>query len=109
MDRDRTYGSAVALRDFFVLHHLPVTRINIVTENTHARRTRLVFQKALGPGIKVGILAAQNPDYDPAKWWRYSEGTKDVATEALSYVYARLFFHPSLLRNDEHREVVSQS
>ena len=48
MDRDRTYASAVALRNWFHAHNLPVRRINVMTEDVHARRTRLLFQKALG-------------------------------------------------------------
>jgi uncharacterized SAM-binding protein YcdF (DUF218 family) len=92
MDRDRTYASAVALREWFREHNTAVKSLNIVTENTHARRTRLLFEKALGKKVIVGIIAVPNPDYDARRWWRYSEGVKDVASEGLSYLYARLFF-----------------
>jgi uncharacterized SAM-binding protein YcdF (DUF218 family) len=95
IDRDRTYSSAVALRDWIQEHQPSVRRINVVTENTHARRTRLLFQKALGKDMQVGIIGVPNPDYDNRHWWRYSEGVKDVGSEALAYVYARLFFHSS--------------
>src|SRR5262245_1258713 len=46
--RDRTYYSAVALRDWFREHNLNVGSFNIVAENTHARRTWLLFQRAFG-------------------------------------------------------------
>jgi uncharacterized SAM-binding protein YcdF (DUF218 family) len=95
IDRDRTYSSAVALRDWFREHQAFVKGIDVVTENTHARRTRLLFQKALGKHVHVGIIAVANPDYDKGRWWWYSEGVKDVGSEALAYVYTRLFFHPS--------------
>ena len=95
MDRDRTYGSAVALRNWFRDHNTPVSRINLVTEDVHARRTRVLFEKALGKNVAVGIIAVPNPDYDWRRWWWYSEGVKAVGSEALAYVYARLFFHPS--------------
>jgi uncharacterized SAM-binding protein YcdF (DUF218 family) len=95
IDRDRTYSSAIALRVWIQEHQPSVRRINVVTENTHARRTCLLFQKALGKHVQVGIIAVPNPDYDNRHWWRYSEGVKDVGSEALAYVYARLFFHPS--------------
>jgi len=58
MSRDRTYSSATALRDWFREHHLSVHGINLVTENVHARRTRLLFQEAFGDGVLVGIIAA---------------------------------------------------
>src|SRR5438874_9588406 len=49
MDRDRTYGSAVALRNWLRDHGIAVHGINVLTEDLHARRTRLLFQKSLGP------------------------------------------------------------
>jgi len=95
MDRDRTYGSAVALREWLHEHNMPEHSINVLTEDAHARRTRLLFQKALGKNVTVGIIAVPNPDYDARRWWRYSEGVKDVGSEAFAYIYARFFFHPS--------------
>jgi uncharacterized SAM-binding protein YcdF (DUF218 family) len=95
MDRDRTYGSAVALRESLHEQNMPVHSINVLTEDAHARRTRLLFQKALGKNVTVGIIAVPNPDYDARRWWRYSEGVKDIGSEVFSYIYARFFFHPS--------------
>lgn len=95
MDRDRTYGSAVVLRNWFREHNMPVRSINVVTEDVHARRTCLLFQKALGHDVAVGVIAVPNPDYDPRHWWRYTEGVKDVFAESVGYIYARLlFFYP---------------
>src|SRR6059058_3586699 len=95
MDRDRTYGSAVALRNWFHDHNMPVRSVNVLTEHMHARRTRLLFQKALGKDIRVGIIAVANVDYPANRWWHYSQGLKDVVSEFAAYLYARLFFFPS--------------
>jgi uncharacterized SAM-binding protein YcdF (DUF218 family) len=95
MDRDRTYGSAVALRNWFRDHNTAVTAVNIVTEDLHARRTRLLFQKAFGKDVHIGIIAVANVDYPANRWWHYSEGLKDVVSEFAAYLYARLFFFPS--------------
>ena len=86
MDRDRTYASAVALRNWFREHNMPVRSINVVTEDVHARRTCLLFQKALGHNTTVGIIAIPNPDYDPEHWCRYTEGVKDVVSETVAYI-----------------------
>ena len=94
MGRDRTYDSALALRDWFQERKMPVRSINVVTEGIHARRTRLLFQKAFGDGVRVGIIAVPNPDYDHRRWWFCSEGVRDVVGEGIAYAYARLFFHP---------------
>lgn len=92
--RDRTYSSALALKDWFHQHQLSPSGINVVTEALHARRTRLLFQKAFGQETRVGIIAIPNPDYDSKHWWRYSEGTREVIGETVAYLYAKFFFHP---------------
>jgi uncharacterized SAM-binding protein YcdF (DUF218 family) len=93
-DRDRTYASAVALRNWFRNHNIAVHSINIVTEDLHARRTRLLFQKAFGKEVHVGIIAVANADYPANRWWHYSEGLKDVVSEFAAYLYAKLSFFP---------------
>ena len=52
-------------------------------------------QKAFGDDVKIGIIAAPNPDYDGARWWRHSEGVRDVIGETIAWLYATLFFWPS--------------
>jgi len=99
-DRDRTYGSAIALRNWLRDHHLPVRGINVVTENVHARRTRLLFHEALGKEVTVGVIAVPNPDYDSEHWWRYSQGVKDVVSETVAFIYAKLLFYPSDSKHD---------
>ena len=92
--RDRTYSSAVALRDWLREHNVAFRNLNVVTEDVHARRTRLLFTKAFGPRVQVGIIAVPNPDYDAQHWWRYSEGVERVMEQTVGYVYAEFFFHP---------------
>ena len=94
MDRDRTYSSAVALRDWFREHQIPVTNINVLTEDCHARRTWLLFSEVFGNDVKVGIISAPNPDYDAGRWWKYSEPVREVIDETVAYIYAKIFFWP---------------
>jgi uncharacterized SAM-binding protein YcdF (DUF218 family) len=94
MDWDRTYSAAIALRTWFREHNLTVRGVNVLTEDVHARRTRLLFQKALGHNVAVGVIAVPNPDYDANHWWRYSEGLKDVVSESAAYLHARFLFLP---------------
>lgn len=77
MGRDRTYSSAIALRAWFRAHNMQVAAINIITEDVHARRTRMLFQKALGPDTRMGIIAVPNVDHDARRWWLYSQGVED--------------------------------
>ena len=93
--RDRTYSSAIAMRDWFRDHDMTIDRMNILTAECHARRTQFLYQKAFGSNVKVGVIAAANPDYDPRRWWRYSDGVREVIGESIAYMYARFFFYPS--------------
>jgi uncharacterized SAM-binding protein YcdF (DUF218 family) len=92
--RDRTYHAALALRCWLQEQALSVPALNVVTESTHARRTRLLFQKAFGDDVKIGVIAVPSPDYDARRWWRYSEGVREVLGETIAYLYARFLFHP---------------
>jgi len=94
-DRDRTYSAAVALRVWFNEHDYHPKSVNVMTESVHARRSRLLFEKALGPAVEVGILAVPSDDYPAEQWWKYSAGVKEVISEGAAYLYARLFFWPS--------------
>ena len=90
--RDRTYSSAAALREWLRDHNLRPRAINIVTEGAHARRTRLLFQRALGPNVAVGVISIPSPDFDAKRWWYYSEGVEDVIEEGIGYLYAITLF-----------------
>jgi DUF218 domain len=96
MERDRTYSSAIALRNWFHEHNMSVQSFNVLTEDDHARRTWLLFQEAFGKNVKVGIISVPNPGYDARHWWRYSEGVRDMIGEGLAYVYAKFFFWPKV-------------
>jgi uncharacterized SAM-binding protein YcdF (DUF218 family) len=93
--RDRTYSSALALREYFHTNGIVEKSFNVLTEDAHARRTHLLFQKAFGREAAVGIIAVPDPDYDPDHWWRYSEGVREVLGENIAYVYAAFLFHPA--------------
>jgi hypothetical protein len=92
--RDRTYNMAVSLKHALREQGLAPAKVNLITVGPHARRSRLLFQKALGKGVTVGVLAAPVIDYDDRHWWRSSQGVRIVIGEVLAYGYARLLFHP---------------
>jgi hypothetical protein len=92
--QDRTYAMAAALKQWMAAHGMSPTKVQIMTMGPHARRSRLLFEKALGKGVTVGITAIPSRDFDPAHWWTSSEGVRNVIGEALAYAYARVLFHP---------------
>ena len=90
--KDRTYASALALRDLFHREGKAVEKINLISLGVHSRRSRLLFEKAFGSGTRVGVIALEDQTYDPVDWWRYSQGVRSTTDELLAYGYARLLF-----------------
>ena len=90
---DRTYTAALAVKKWLATNASPGASVNVFTLGPHGRRSWLLFQKALGGGAKVGVIAVSDTEYDPVHWWRSSEGARDVLSEAIAYVYVKLFFH----------------
>lgn len=91
--RDRTYNMAVSLKHWVREHGLSPAKVNLMTVGAHARRSRLLFEKALGNGVAVGIVAIPDEGYDARHWWNSSQGVRTVIGEALAYGYARFLFH----------------
>ncbi len=88
--RNRTYVSAKALRDHCAAQGVRLGSVNLVSLGVHARRSRLCFQQALGKDAQVGVISVENLDYDPGRWWKFSEGVKEVAGETIAFTYAWL-------------------
>jgi uncharacterized SAM-binding protein YcdF (DUF218 family) len=91
--KDRTYISAVALREWLRREEKLPAAFDLVSEGPHSRRSRLLFEKAFGHDARIGIISVQSQDYDPSRWWRYSAGVRNVVSELLAYCYAALFFN----------------
>lgn len=93
--QDRTYASALAVRAWLEQSHPSLRAVNVYSLGPHARRTWLLYQKALGDKVRVGIIAHPDDDFDPKRWWKSSDGFSEVVGEGIAYLYARLLFHPA--------------
>ena len=91
---DRTYASALALDNWLSQSGLKINSLDVYSLGTHARRTQLLFQDALGDNIAVGVIAASSPEYDADNWWAWSSGVRAVVGELVAYLYARFLFTP---------------
>jgi hypothetical protein len=94
-EKDRTYHSALAIQRWLAEHALAVDALDLATVGPHARRSRLLYKKAFGPKMRIGVIALRDKSYDPTHWWRSSEGIREVPFEAMAYLYVRFFFHPA--------------
>lgn len=90
--KDRTYASAVALREWSIATGTQVRAIDLISLGPHTRRSWLLFQLALSEiDVSVGAIAVEPMDYDPQRWWQSSAGVRSVISEAIAYLYARFF------------------
>jgi len=94
MKKDRTYAAAVALREAFMAYNVTETNLHLVTTGPHGRRSRMLFQKALGPDYAIGVTCLEDFSYDAEDWYKCSEGARAVLGELIAYTYAKFFFYP---------------
>ncbi len=91
--QDRTYLSAVMVRDWAVRQGLALNALNVFSANTHARRSWMLYRMAFGPNVEVGVLSARPMEYDEHHWWRTSAGAKSVLGETISVLWTVCCFH----------------
>ncbi len=92
--RDRTYQEGVSLREWLNGEGAvrQVKSVDVFSFSAHARRSRLLYAMALGPGIEVGVYASRDLGYDPDRWWKSSNGVRKVCDELIGYIYAKAVF-----------------
>ena len=90
--QDRTYTAAAALRNCWERHGVKPNHVTLIIEGPYARRSRLLYAKALGKDVQVGVISLPVEDFDAKHWWRNSAGFRTVVDECVGYVYAVLFF-----------------
>jgi hypothetical protein len=92
VQKDRTYASALAFKKWLQDNRIRLNNVNVVSQEAHGRRSRYLFQKALGNDYSVGIISIADSDYDADRWWASSEGFKTVVEETIAYIYTLLVF-----------------
>ena len=89
--QDRTFHAALSVKRWLDGEGIRAPSIDVVTLGAHARRSRLLYEKALGDGARIGVIAVEDRLFDAQHWWRSSEGVRTTIAEAVAYAYARLF------------------
>ena len=92
-EQDRTFHSALQVAAWSRGAGIELGAIDLYTAGIHSRRSRTVFEMALGPAVEVGVLAAPSPD-SIAHWWTSSRSAKAVIGEALSLTWTTCCFWP---------------
>jgi hypothetical protein len=92
VDKDRTYAEGLSLKAWMEGRGSRFPAVDVFSFSTHARRSRLLYAMALGPGTRVGVYAPRDAQYDSGHWWRTSNGVRRVTDEVIAYLYAKLIF-----------------
>ncbi len=101
--QDRTFLSAVVVREWAARQRIPLDAVDLLSVGVHARRSRMMFRAALGPGVEVGVIAAQPSFYEPQRWWKTSAGAKLVLGESISLAWTACCFWPPAVGSHEER------
>ena len=92
---NRTFACAIALKKWISDSNSNITTLDIMSLGAHTRRSRLLYEYALGGRFTVGAIAGENIHYNSDEWWKTSEGVRTVIGESIAYIYARFFFSSS--------------
>ena len=90
-ERHRTYQAAVAVRNALAVAGVHPTGINVITIGPHARRSRMIFAKVLGPDIPVGVIAWRPQGLPHERWWKSSGRAVDFLKETVGIVFEGFF------------------
>ncbi len=91
--RDRTYATALALKEMINKENISLHDFNIYTLGCHARRSYLLFRKAFDEKTCIGIISSRDLSYDYDHWMSSSRGFRTVTNEALAWFYAAFVFN----------------
>jgi hypothetical protein len=86
--RDRTFHSALAVREWMQKNDMQINKMNLVSLGPHARRSTILFQQVFKSEAEIGSISIESRDYDPERWYTSSEGVRSTLDEAIAYVYA---------------------
>ena len=100
--QDRTFLSAVMVRDWLAKKSKTTPVLDVFSGAVHARRTHKLYKMAFGDDTKIGIIAAQANGFDLQYWWRTSEGAKSVLTELIGLFWVTCCFEPG--QHGTHQE-----
>jgi hypothetical protein len=101
--QDRTFLSAVKLREWIRRQGTGIDSLDVFSGGTHARRSRMLYRMALGPSVNVGIMSARPHQYDRDHWWQSSAGVKSVVGEAIGVAWTVCCFYPPPPGSHEER------
>ena len=88
MKLHQTYTFALTLRNWMIRSKTRTKGVNVFTLGTHARKSLVLYRRALGSGIKVGVISGTEDNFDASRWWLSARGIYWVTGRTFGYLYA---------------------
>jgi hypothetical protein len=88
--RSRTFSYAQSTVEWIRQNRATTKAINIFTLGTHARKSYVLYKKATGKEINVGVISAPPVDYNPLYWYLSNIGIGFVFKNLMGYLQAMI-------------------
>lgn len=92
--QDRTYLSAVMVRDWFVELGDSHITFDLYSSDVHARRSFQLYNKAFSSKATIGVFSAAPTDFTLKHWWKTSAGAKTILAETAGLIWINCCFSP---------------
>ncbi len=92
--QNRTYLSAVSVRDWLANSKRDYKSITLFTGGVHSRRSHMLYKMAFDDDKKIGVILAAPNGYELNQWWTSSRGVKAVLGETISLIWTACCFYP---------------
>jgi hypothetical protein len=84
--QERTFLSAVMVRDWFSGQDIDISSIDVFSESVHSRRSRYLYQLAFGETVDIGVYASDPDGFELNRWWQSSYAARSVISELTGWV-----------------------
>ena len=91
----QTYTCALTFRKWLTVTKIKVVGVDVFSLGTHARKSLVLFERALGKNVKVGVFAGTEDTFKPDYWLMSQRGIYVVARKFLGYLYAVIWPLPN--------------
>ncbi len=89
--RERTYHSALALKEWMKQNRFEGRAFNLASLGPHTKRSTMLFNKAFSQNsIAIGSVSIVPQEYEPQKWYASSAGVRTTINELIAFVYVLL-------------------
>jgi hypothetical protein len=86
----KTYGNALALKEWLTEGNMDVIRINVVTTHYHSRRTWMTYKKTLAGKARVGVI----PVEESRNTFPQENKNLTITKETFALLYYLIFVFP---------------